>query len=123
MQVYNEDSGFTLLPCDRYTTENKQGGKLVATRHWRKGTVISGLVGVIAEMSLAEEKEILKKDVNDFSVMHNTKYVTCRALDLFPFRRQRPQLWLGPVAFMNHDCRANCKFVRKGRNNTAEYEV
>lgn len=39
----------------------------------RKGEVIESLVGVIGDLSAEEEVELLKKDVNDFSVMYSTR--------------------------------------------------
>ncbi|KAL3981731.1 SET domain family protein [Acanthocheilonema viteae] len=98
MQMFSNDSGFTVQACHRYKTENRLGGMLVATKSWQKGEVIGSLVGVIGDLSHEEESQLLRKDVNDFSVMYST-------------RKQRAQLWLGPAAYINHDCYPTCKFV------------
>ncbi|KAK6109935.1 SET domain family protein [Brugia pahangi] len=98
MRMFSNDSGFTVQACYRYKTENRLGGMLVATKSWQKGDVIGSLVGVIGDLSHNEESQLLRKDINDFSVMYST-------------RKQRAQLWLGPAAYINHDCYPNCKFV------------
>uniref|UniRef100_A0A0R3RGE1 Histone-lysine N-methyltransferase Suv4-20 n=1 Tax=Elaeophora elaphi TaxID=1147741 RepID=A0A0R3RGE1_9BILA len=98
MRMFSSDSGFTVQACHRYKAENRLGGMLVATKSWQKGDVIDSLVGVIGDLSHEEESQLLRKDVNDFSVMYS-------------MRKQRAQLWLGPAAYINHDCNPNCKFV------------
>uniref|UniRef100_A0A1I7TTC7 Histone-lysine N-methyltransferase Suv4-20 n=1 Tax=Caenorhabditis tropicalis TaxID=1561998 RepID=A0A1I7TTC7_9PELO len=101
LNVFHNDSGYTIQECKRYSAEGHQGAKLVATRAWFRGDKIERLSGVVCLLSDEEEKLLLNPEGSDFSVMYST-------------RKRCSTLWLGPGAYINHDCKPTCEFVSHG---------
>ncbi|KAF5400352.1 hypothetical protein PHET_06361 [Paragonimus heterotremus] len=96
--LFDDRSGVEIRTCSRYASENHMGAAIFAMKDWPKGTRINTLIGCIAELNSSEEAAFLKHRQNDFSVMYSS-------------RKNCSQLWLGPAAYVNHDCQANCEFT------------
>ena len=104
LAVLLPESGYEYSICNRYSQDKSgQGVKVVATKDWSPSDSITHLSGFIVEMNAEEENSFIRTGENDFSIMYST-------------RKQCSQLWLGPAAYINHDCRPNCKFWPTGRD-------
>ena len=104
LAVLLPESGYQYSTCNRYSQDKSgQGVKVEATKDWSIGESITHLSGFIVEMNAEEEKSFIRTGENDFSIMYST-------------RKQCSQLWLGPAAYINHDCKPNCKFWPTGRD-------
>ncbi|KAJ2853529.1 histone lysine methyltransferase Set9, partial [Coemansia asiatica] len=86
---------------DRYKVVTGQSeAKVVATKRYTLGMVISLCSGSVARLSDSEIERMENEKV-DFSVMWWSK-------------KKSMCLFLGPARFVNHDCDSNCRFTALG---------
>ena len=98
LELMRTDSGVEVMKCNRYC-EDAGGAKVVATRRWRKGEMVASMVAATHDMTEEEDAEVMRQG---------------KAFSLGQYgRRGGRQLWLGPLAYINHSCQPNCKYVRE----------
>ncbi|XP_029341010.1 zinc finger protein 808-like [Acyrthosiphon pisum] len=88
---------FRYEPCMRYTNEKGFGAKIVSNVLIKKNKIIPGLGG----QSFFIHENDLKAGVNDFSVFTRS-------------RSLKQHVYLGPAAYINHDCESNAVFSSIG---------
>lgn len=100
LKFWDPKSGFTVRECARYSKEENRGAAIYATRRFKNGEEIKGLKGCSAPMTDEQYEQLVIPGKNDYSILIG-----------FPRRNgpHRHSLWLGPAAYINHDCRANCE--------------
>ncbi|VDN57110.1 unnamed protein product [Dracunculus medinensis] len=94
--MFSPSSGFTIRPCTRYTAEKNRGAKLVVTRPW---------FFLYSNYFISFKITFFIKYLFEYSKTLNI--TLC--------------LWLGPGAYINHDCQPSCKFVPK--KHTVQLQV
>lgn len=108
LNMYLPLAGFEISQTDRYAAvTNKSEACVIATRAFEVGSQLQLCSGTVAGLTEQEEQE-LEALTKDFSVIKTSTKGTC--------------LFLGPARFVNHDCDANCRFVRTG-HNTISFKV
>ncbi|KAJ2793106.1 histone lysine methyltransferase Set9, partial [Coemansia helicoidea] len=99
--MYLPEAGYEVGQTARYVAVTGQcEARVVATRQYRLGMVISLCSGSVARLSEAENRRMAEEKA-DFSVIWwHKKKAMC--------------LFLGPARFVNHDCDSNCQFTACG---------
>ncbi|KAJ2849013.1 histone lysine methyltransferase Set9, partial [Coemansia erecta] len=101
LNMYLPLAGFEIGQTDRYKVVTGQSeAKVVATKRYTLGMVISLCSGSVARLSDSEIERMENEKV-DFSVMWWSK-------------KKSMCLFLGPARFVNHDCDSNCRFTALG---------
>ncbi|PIA16185.1 SET domain-containing protein, partial [Coemansia reversa NRRL 1564] len=99
--MYLPEAGYEIVQTRRYRAVTGQNeARVVATKRYTLGMVISLCSGSVAKLSDREIKR-MEQESADFSVMWWSK-------------KKSMCLFLGPARFVNHDCDSNCRFTALG---------
>lgn len=83
-------SKFKIVKCDKYPSDGEAGAKILAKSFIPKEEVLKDLCGTMKSVT----DDFLVPGINDFSVIYSS-------------RQNIQRLWLGPAAYLNHDCNSN----------------
>ncbi|XP_058801966.1 histone-lysine N-methyltransferase KMT5B-like [Phymastichus coffea] len=97
LRFFHPDSKVKLENCVRYSKEGFNGVKVVANEDIPAYTVMKNIFGYFEPLSYDEEKR-LTLSKNDFSIIKS-------------YRSNKNNIFLGSIAFINHDCKPNSEFV------------
>ena len=87
---------FAIEKTVRYNMEGNEGGKIVAKTEVKRGKKIETLLGKTAKINEEQEKSLRKCGVDTSCIIEGSKSLL---------------VVNGAVAFLNHDCEPNSKFV------------
>lgn len=97
VDLLQTNSKVQLKVCNRYSLDDHKGIAIIAREDIEVKTKLTCLFGI--HLSLTKnEASALESDRNDFSIMS------------VPGSR-KPNIMLGSLAFLNHDCNFNCTYV------------
>ncbi|KAJ2453538.1 histone lysine methyltransferase Set9 [Coemansia sp. RSA 2336] len=101
ISMYLPEAGYEIAQTDRYkVVTGKSEARVVATKRYELGMVISLCSGSVAKLSEKETQRMAEEHA-DFSVIW--------------WQKQKSMcLFLGPARFVNHDCNPNCQFTSLG---------
>lgn len=85
---------FRYEPCNRFPNEREYGVKVVCDKKIYAGEDLKTLAG---QCFYIHESDV-QEGVNDFSMIYSNM-------------KHRQMLFLGPAAYVNHDCEANCTWA------------
>ncbi|KAJ1744372.1 histone lysine methyltransferase Set9 [Coemansia sp. RSA 1290] len=101
ISMYLPEAGYEIAQTDRYkVVTGTSEARVVATKRYELGMVISLCSGSVAKLSEKETQRMAEEHA-DFSVIW--------------WQKQKSMcLFLGPARFVNHDCNPNCQFTALG---------
>ena len=102
LRSLTDESGFVLVKCDRYSMEGHLGAKVLSTKGWSKGEKIHGLVGSSRDITEDFEEELIQRKVSTSCIIRSERSKSLLVV-------------IGPISFINHDCKPNSKFVSLSR--------
>ena len=90
-----------LVECNRYLLDSYNGVAVVARKDFPANTIIGNLFGVYRDLTSTQE-EMLKSQQADFSLLQTSS-------------SRKSKIMLGSLAFVNHDCNPNCRYLSKSK--------
>ena len=73
MNYFPSNAGFNLVSCNRYSKEDHQGSKVLATKACSKGKKICGLVGTTSPITEDQEKELALRRVDTSCILKSSR--------------------------------------------------
>ena len=92
------ESTFRLEKCERYSLEGHLGAKVLATKGCSERKMIKGLDGSSRDINEDLEAELMQRMVSTNCIIKSERTKTVRVM-------------IGPICFLNHDCKPNSQFV------------
>ncbi|KAL7291590.1 hypothetical protein TKK_0014633 [Trichogramma kaykai] len=96
LKLIDPNSLVEIVKCTRFSGDNYNGVAIFAKKSIKKDTVLKYVFGVFKELTEQQEAD-LSESKQDFSIIYST-------------RSKKNNILLGPISYVNHDCKPNCKY-------------